>query len=721
MPFTGSPARIRSIYRGTARPLYFANLTPPKIKGNDDPFDGIVTVLRIGMVIGEIALSLLFPKIAPFIAIGGSAIHQAIDTQQFAQIKNPTLSSKLLFGAGTLMNIAPIAFIGRRLMKTSKNVLQMNDGVGDARYIVRGRHKEYDHLFQAWDAGQNIFEAGGLKMVSIATQNRLIASGRIPKQFVLQKKADFDKVLGKMFSPGKGGTGFGKMWQGGYGTKVRYSAKKGYIYTNRDWAIIENLIEKRAKNKITMPDILEKVRKSLGLQAKGALDIGKIDKWWLWYKYGPNINLKPLNSLLKNQKVIWRTDFIKKEFAAKIEKLADLYYASFLAKPLVQSRSGIRKFFDWFAGQRGIFFTQLGQLPNPNDFARELLRQPQKALLDGSFRIPIAFGRTAEGKLAVTKWFYPLGKKFKKIGGLRGWARSVQKASKTIQKVKRITKNVYRHYDMINKQLKKVGVVTQSQEFLMGWRVIYAERFGSTVQMFFNPINTRAKTPGSFNFAGKPSLTTVVSNRFLRILATDPHPGKLYLKGGRGYSPIARSAGGRKRHFLFLSQAFSLLSLYFPLGALRNILSLASNTKQVIVKSAKGTFLPTWKYTFKNTLERLWINRVTRIIGQTAGNILSSEMGMHTSRILKNVSQGFQRKKSETVMVNGKKVRFQRTVIDFSKPYRAQTVYKEALLTTTRSVALRRVRRGTSVKNRLKNRRQGAALRRTGRLLGEWS
>ena len=137
---------------------------------------------------------------------------------------------------------------------------------------------------------------------------------------------------------------------------------------------------------------------------------------------------------------------------------------------------------------------------------------------------------------------------------------------------------------------------------------------------------------------------------------------------------------------------------------------LFQNLKGVGKQLYRGTYFARWGNTFKATIQRLWLNKVTRIIGQTFGNIVSQEMGGHLSRIGKTVGQGFYKTTTTTRTINGHKVVFKTTRLHSN--FNPNPLLKQGIPHSLRSGALRRTQPQGLIRGKRRYQRYGTNVRR---------
>ena len=363
----------------------------------------------------------------------------------------------------------------------------------------------------------------------------------------------------------------------------------------------------------------------------------------------------------------------------KIEKTGDVYRRLTRIGGMLEPQTWTQKVNRVFAGKWGNRITQAVQLGNPNDMAREILNKPFNKLTRMMKKRVAQFSRwvmRSEEKIGIAA-----EEVMRK--GFRSWAGKISKAA---------AKNFVR----INEGLKRNGFVFVDQEFVMGFRVVQAGPTSSQIMVFFNPITTGAATPGSKNYNGKPELLISLANVHINAWKLSMDPGHFYLKGGSGFARIALTSGGRHAYTGTVNlMAYGAFMAFIPLSALRNVLSVGSNFKNVGKDISKGIYQAKWRDTLVNTFERLLPNKIAKLVGAVAGAPFGKVASSHAQRIALALSKGNQHTKTKTRIVNGVKIKNTRTLWGPGKHgFNWKHVGKGALPASVRAQALRGIPKG---------------------------
>lgn len=660
--------------------LHFANMTP--IKQTKSGFlDGLVGIFRILGLIVEIGASILFPAAAPAIAIGGGLFQETLDIYTFATSRQGA-KDITNFTLGALVNFIPTALVAKDF-KASKSVLRIADKTesNGFRYVIKGIDPEYSTSLSK--VGLN----KGVDTISIARQKALIQKGILPRWTNKINKLDFEEALQYSFNS----TIKGEKILSGYHGKAYYLKEGDTLFSNRDLSILRNEVRQISKGRRLNEQQIVKNMNRLSKSAKAALGM----------------------DIIVSRRAMFSSMGRERHFIDKLNSLSQLYirHETNLLANTGKQMGVFEKGFKWFGSKWGRRVTQAGQLPNPNDMAREALNKPTGWLLNG---VKIK----NKDKKTIAEW-----------KGLKNWSKNLgAKLEQKMPKVAKILKapgksRAVMKFNYIKEQLEKHGVVVNDTQFLMGWRVLDKSQLYSRVVFYFNPMTTSARTPGSLNYGGKPSFDKTINNKHLDALQASNSPGSMYLKGEGGYLPVALSPGGKRPVAMDITNElvqFALLAdnLGPWIDPLRNILSLVSNTKNVITDLARGTYGAKWSNTLSNTFQRLYVNKITKIVGSTVGGIVSQEAGAHLSRLLKTSAQGFQHTKSKIVYVNGKKITKKYTKFSFNEKFRDgktwhwQPLVKQGIPLTGKSAVLRRAPKQGAPRKRQKYTRYGTNIRR---------
>lgn len=676
-----------------------ANLTPP-VKTQSRLLDDMIGILRwVGLgieILGTIAATIIpgAQPLIPLIAIGGALFQGALDTISYVNDEK-TVSRSVSYGISMFLNVASLGISLKTVYGASKNVLRVvDDKAKDGfRYILRGSEEfnEAGKAFLASGKTGNRFKS--VQRITIKKEQELIRKGII-KPYTEQKVwNEFEIALQQEFKS----TQIQKRQLASYRGQEYYSKKGQYLFTNRDMAIVRNGIKNLSIGKIGAREFVRKELNKLSSTAKEVLQLEKLGR----------------NAVFKSPE-------LEGQFMKRIDRLTNLY-GSKLKNEIVDIapknwwEKKVEKFYEWlstkkgytfFGTSKGHKFTQLAQSSNPNDIARELENRAEGIILNGF-----------KGKQGT--WLENV--EFK---GLRAYTKQIREYMQTqFPRLAEIVKNgfktkTFKMYKEIKENIEKHGVKTKDDTFLMGWRVVNYSKHFSEVIFYFNPKNTRAKTAGSKNYGGKKPVHTILPTPQLNTLSIVNDPGKMYLKGGHGYTAIALSPGGKRGlDYEISSDIFALITLTMPIEPLRNILSVVSNVKSTIVNLSKGTYGARFVPILRNTLERLIPNKITKIAGVALGGVISQELGQHLSRTFKGALQGFQRTTTTTKVVNGHKLKFTRTSFSFSNTFKPTNMIKQMVGQNVLSASMKRLPKASldtpsTTRLRLKSKRYGTQLRR---------
>lgn len=717
-----------SVY-GIGKTLRTSNFTN-RIATNAKPkqthhhfLDGLIGILRwIGLgleVIGTIAASLIpgAQALIPIITIVGSLFQSGLDVVSLANSQKRT-SDVINFGVSTFINLFSLGAALKGTYGASKNILRVADDTAKdgVRYIVRGT-EEFADAAKALMGGTKVSRSfKSIERVSIINEQKLIKKGVVPpfssSKVISQFEAELQREFSAKFTRAQDGETI--IARGG---RDFYKAREGeYVLSNRDLSILRYGISRYANGKITKQELVRLFQKSGSSAAKDSLNMVKQGNKWLFKnKRVENIFIERIERV----KSFYGKTVMPYNVALKTPSKVRLFFEDVLER-VSESKS-----YKFFGGSKesgfgigkyritGHKITQYGQMTNPNDIAREVVNHGERWLLNG-FKI-------TKGPL---KGF--------EVKGIRAYIgrlnKYVEKKLPALTKIINLGKKTrtFAIYKEVKKGIQEFGVATKDDTFLMGWRIINENKNWKEVVLYFNPQNTNAKTPGSYNYGGKKAIHTILPTTTLDILKNSSNPGSIYLLGGEGIQPIAKAPGGRRAaDFSIANDLFMLMTLSMPIEPLRNILSLVSNVKTTIHNVAIGTYGARFLPTLKNTFERLWVSKVGKIAGSAIGGILGAEIGGHLSRIIKGTLQGFQYTTSSQRVVNGHKLTFKRTKFSFDhkdrqgRTFRANNLYKQAFGQNVLSASLKRLPKSSltvpsTTRNQLKYKRYGSQVRRVG-------
>lgn len=705
MPLYESPSTKLRSQNSVA---HFANLTP-KQETQGKMLDGLIGIMRwVGLGV-EISLTILATFIPgaqvflPAITIAGALFQEGLDVVSYVNDKKSAVRN-LEFGISTTINVLSLGFSLGGVFGASRNVLRINDTnlKSGFRYVVRGSD-EFSEAASALNSGaKTSTRFKSIERVRNYQERNLIKNGTIKPYSETRVFDQFETALQQEFGA-KIKTGNAKEMN--MTRRFKWYNKNGdFEFSNRDISIIRYSAKQYAKGNWELEKALRYIPNKLSKSARDSLRIVRIGKSFKFKN--PEIQslfgkrLESLSSLYGKR---------LSNYVALKENVARQMYKNFL------ERLGNNKYFHFFGTKQGRTLTQIGQLSNPNDIARELVNRPLSVFMNGY--------KVEKGTLMARLFPNLIGKEFK---GLRQMTTQIRNFAKTKFPrfygilEKGVKTKAMRLYKETKDAIEKVGVKTKDDTFLMGWRVINHSTSYEEVIFFFNPINTRAMTPGSKNYGGKKPIHTVLPTNHLKALKEANNPGEMYLKGGYGYGPIALSPGGRRPlNYSIETDMFTLVALSMPIEPLRNILSLVSNVKGVIRDVSKGVYAGKFTRVFVNTLERSWETKLGKVLGNAMGNVISKELGQHMSRVFGATLQGFTRTKSSTVVINGQKKHFTRTTFSFSNSFKPHTLIRKGLGQGALSFGLKRlpkqaIDKTTTTRSNIKYKRYGTTLRRVG-------
>ena len=470
---------IMAIINSSGTPLYENNnlqFAPPirkkRVSGRNNLW-GFIGFLRIAILVTEIVSSLvasaLAPSILPAVIALGTIGSQTLDSYQYAT--NQINTSQ--FAVSTIINFVPLGLEARNF-KYSTQVFKIADPKSSTgfRYIVDGIDRGFNNVFKNLAKGWRP-SGPNIKLIRKFQERTLINRHIIPPFLKKFKSSEFEEALQLAFG------GSANILSEKGGQFITSGVRQG-IFRNLDLAKIRRQIWRLHEGNTTIKKSISYFQKTLSKKARAEI----------------NENYEPI---LKHLLKVFRRSLQVSEKVQKGGKLLNL--------------------FKWFGRRSGRGFTQFAQMGEANDVAREVLNRPVGLFLGGRLQF-------------LGKDYRIFGKKFARMGGLRGWARKLRSKMPTVQKILKspITKKLAAKYAFYKEQLGKRGVLCRSDTFLMGWIYRQKHPFYSTVTFYFNPKNTNAKRLGSKNWGGKRTITTRLSNDHLNYLRFTLDTGKVYFK-----------------------------------------------------------------------------------------------------------------------------------------------------------------------------------------------
>lgn len=623
--------------------------TTAKTNNAIEGFTGLLQLLTSVIAVGT---TVLFPQLGPAASLFEGLALEALDLNSFFSSSKETQQKRLPYLiVNSLINFSVSASSVRNAFGYSRNIVARGLGsdTTKAQFFTREKTAGFKELYKKARVGED-----GFQLIKNRTLTELLATKKIDAE-VLKRSEPFEEALQKEF---------GDVYKKGQRTPEGYNVYSGeFIYTNKDMAILRGISKKiyfkdRYQNRFNAREFFNRRYKRQFITDEEIIE--------------------RLNGLSYNARKTLKRTSLKESIYDRLTRVSKELYP----------RTFKQKFNAIFASNRANFITQVGQLGNPNDFAREIVNRPTHWLIN-KIRV---YTDKFFAKFKITRW---------------------SSASK--------------RFNAINAELKKLGKsahIFRSQRFVMGYRIVRSYNGINEVIIFFNPKNTNAKTPGSINFLGKKTVITTISDAHLKFWNSVQHPGNFYLKGGSGFPPIAVSQGGRNSRAFggivegILQQA---LLASISVGPLRNIFSLVTNSKGVIRDLAKGVYFAKWSKVFEDTVIRLAPHKLAKI----AGNVIAAPFGTfaqrQTQRIALGFVKGFQYTKSSTYYAkNGIKLKRTRTLLGGSG-FSFNELLKNSIPASFRASALRKLpksyggsRAVTSIGANYKGRRTAINVRRVG-------
>lgn len=289
------------------------------------------------------------------------------------------------------------------------------------------------------------------------------------------------------------------------------------------------------------------------------------------------------------------------------------------------------------------FYTQAAQALNANDVGRELITKPFNALIRQNKKLMKKYQERF-----INKWLKKYAARSAEEIRLEGEIdREIETVFRKITKkskgrdgeyrrklAKKLTKGT-KYAEKIKREIERSGGHYAGGSLVMGWRILQDLGKVKQVQVYFNKMNTNALTPGSKNKGGKKDIIMPLTEHQLKMWKHSGSESSYYL------SHFAISRGGRPLGFEVKSGIFSNFLSFVPLPALRNILSVVSNTKTVIKDMVKGEYFNNWIKEFSQTIKRLWVHKVGKLAGSTLG-IFGKGIGKEGQRLGLGIAKGFQ-------------------------------------------------------------------------------
>lgn len=614
-----------------------------------NPSWSIISILRLVGVVTEIVASLVAS-----VFTGGATIPLAIGALgtsfqfglDYYQYQNNQLSGRD-FAISSLVNALSfgLPYAVKPIIRRVRTGAVAIKGYKHTKYVIRGAESFKEAIKNA------SINPSKFTKLSIYQSQKLFRTSQIPSKYIISGST-YQNAFNKAF--------------GNY-----------YKFNNRDRSTLNSLVRQYAKNndpkKVTL-ELVERYWNRLSDNGKlnvvsGALPVKALQGVLKVSGKEIDSTLKVLAPLIGESLpplVASKTigySALSSAINTRFQRLASLYQSQ-KTKPLIQ------RFFYWFGSRGtnnimdvrniqtygGYRFTQMAQRLDPTNLARDAVK--------GIY-------------YKLNKYIKQAGKNIKELAlnkGVTNRITRIDEIAKTIvstsnirnKRFYEIWKNtsdwVKRKFVYLEKTITKAdGHKFNSMNYVLGYQVVQNQTNHQILRIFFNPITTHAFSAGSKNLGGKAPVIIRLSKAQIQAWKKAPSAGRFYNKGSKVWPPIATSAGGRIVDWAkSIFNGLGDLLTFLPISGLRNLLSVASNLKQVSTRIIQGTF----KDHFFASFVPSFLRNLTSQGAKYFGRLLATKAGFSVigKRILQKLSVGtvqlftFQSTKTITLS-NGKKIK----------------------------------------------------------------